>query len=199
MDRKKVLTVRDLLRKTCRRLGRRHGWRNLRFPDEVWTEIADDSDYHRTKRGYMRYRSAKIIRLGAKRWAVARGEKGGSYPADPYDSDIIAIEIDPEAAVNAALVEKVAEAIREGSYFRRSLVVGLADGNVALYQHSLWSGKMLPELRAAADGWLSQDARRDGRYLSLSTLQPIVTSAAKYRPEAARALTDIIVKVLKNS
>ncbi len=199
MDQDRTLTVHDLLRAVSRKLGRKHGRGGLRFPDGVCSEIADDSDGHRTRTGYMRYRSARIVRIGGKRWVLARGERWGQYPADAYDSDIVAIRIADRGRVTAKLAAEVAQAIREGSYFRHSLVVGLADGNLALYERSGFSAEILPRLRSAVPGLIARAAQRDGRYLSLSTLQPIVTSAVRYKPEAIRALADIIRQVLAGS
>ncbi len=199
MGQDKTLNVHALLRSVCRRLGRRYSRNTLFFPDGVCTEIADDSDYHRTRRGYMRYRSAKVLRLNGRTWILARGERSGAYPADPYDSDIVAIEIDRQTPVDAALVKNAAEAIRQGNYFLNTVVCGLADGNLALYERSRFGSRMLPRLRPAADGLIAQAPKRDDRYLSLSTLQPVVTSSARYKPEAVRTLADMIVAVLNET
>lgn len=196
MSDEKTLSVHDLLRSTCRFLGRRYSRHSIHFPDGVCTEIADDSDWHRTRRGYMRYRSAKILRIGGKRWVLARGEKSGSYPADAYDSDIIAIRIADQGKIDAKLVEGVAQAIREGSYFKNTLVCGLADGRLACYARSPFADPMAAWLRSVADRIIAQNARHDDRYLSLSTLQPIVTSTMKYWPEAARLLAEAIKETL---
>jgi hypothetical protein len=64
----------------------------LFFPNKALTEIARDSDWHRTKVGYMGYETAGLFEFGGSIWIVGRGEACGSYPADPYDSDILALE-----------------------------------------------------------------------------------------------------------
>jgi hypothetical protein len=196
MQNARTLSVHDLLRSVCRLLGRKLSRHTLHFPEGVCTEIADDSDWHRTRRGFMRYRSAKVVRLGGKRWVLARGEKSGSYPADAYDSDIIAIRIADQGKVDAKLVDQVAQSIREGSYFKNTLVCGLADGRLACYERSLFAKPMAERLRALLNRLIAEDVKRDERYLSLSDLQPIVTSSMKYRPEAVRILAEIIKQIL---
>jgi hypothetical protein len=198
MQNTKMLSVHDLLRSVSRLLGRKHSRRSLHFPEGVCTEIADDSDWHRTRRGYMRYRSAKILKLGGRRWVLARGDKSGSYPADAYDSDIIAIPIADQGKVDAKLAEQVAQSIREGSYFRHTLVCGLADGRLACYTRSPFADQMAASLRFMLVRIIAEDVRRDERYLSLSDLRPIVTSSMKYRPEAVHILADAIREILSS-
>ncbi len=53
----KGLNVEELLRGTYEKLGERNLARNIGCPDKVFTEIADDSDWHRTRRGFMAQQS----------------------------------------------------------------------------------------------------------------------------------------------
>jgi len=198
MQNKRTLSVHDLLRAVCRLLSRRYSRHSIHFPEGVCTEIADDSDWHRSRRGYMRYRSAKVVKIGGKRWVLARGEKSGTYPADPYDSDLIAIRIADRGKVNAKLADQVAQSIEEGSYFRNTLVCGLADGRLACYSRSPFADQMAASLRSMLERIIAEDVRRDERYLSLSDLRPIVTSSMKYRPEAARILAEAIKEILSS-
>lgn len=82
-------------------------------------EIADDSDYHRIRIGYMRHVEGKVVNLNGKRWFISRGEATGDYPRKPYNSDIIVSQ-----TTEPPLIEVV------GAYFGSSLIVGMSNGDI---------------------------------------------------------------------
>lgn len=92
MEENSGLNVRELLKETYSILQKRYNPQQIILPRRALAEIADDSDLHRIRVGYIRYESAGLFQLDGKTWAIARGEKWGSYPAEPYDSDILALE-----------------------------------------------------------------------------------------------------------
>ena len=190
------IDVHKLLRAAYNRLGHKYHSRELHFPQGVCVEIADDSDGHRTRKGYFRYRSAKIIRVGPRWWVIARGERSGQYPADPFDSDIIAIRIPGRLKPDQDTTNMVASAIRQGEYFRNSAVVGLADGRLLQIEDNILGQAVSGILRSELPRLLAVPPRRDGRYLDLSTLAPVTVSSARYHRRAVDVLTRALEAVL---
>ena len=124
------LNVRNVLKGTYALLRERHNPKEIVFPNGVLTEIGNDSDWHRTKVGYMGYESEGLFQLDGVTWAIARGEKCGSYPAEPYDSDLLALEVIVEGKTHEKIQEELSERIAYSSYFIKSLVCGAAAGNL---------------------------------------------------------------------
>ena len=77
MSKQNDLNVRELLKKTYSILCKRYKPKDITFSERALTEIADDSDWHRTKKGYMGYGAAALFQLDGKSWAIVRGEKCG--------------------------------------------------------------------------------------------------------------------------
>ena len=82
----KGVDVRELLKRTYSELTEKYNPQEITFNNKAITEIANDSDLHRTRVGHMWYESAGLFQLNGKLWAIARGERGGGYPAEPYDT-----------------------------------------------------------------------------------------------------------------
>jgi hypothetical protein len=97
-----------------------------RMPAGVLAEVGDDSDWHKTNKGYMRYTWAALIENG--RWLLAFSENGGGYPADQYACELTLMPVNSTNLAGEELVSKVAEALRTSSYFRNSVFVGLDNG-----------------------------------------------------------------------
>ena len=183
------VSVHRLLRAAYRCLGRKYHSRELFFPEGVCVEIADDSDGHRTRKGYFRYRSAKMIKVGRKWWAIARGERCGHYPADPFDSDIAAVRLPCRLKVGTEAAAYVAEKLLRGEYFANSLVVGLADGRLLEIGGNIFSTAVSGILRDELPALISSPLRRDDRCLDLSTLAPVTVSTMRYHRRAIEVLT----------
>jgi len=194
------LSARTLLRAACRRLTRQRGTKDLHFGEHgVLAEIADDSDWHRTRTGYMLYRSAKIVDIGGRRWAIARGESSGDYPARPFDSDIVAVSVPPGRKVDARLKAEVMEAIRRSSYFRSSLVVAMADGNLVVYGRSVFGQAVKAGLEPVAADLVARGIERNDDCIDPGTMRAVVTSSAAYKPTAPRRLAAVIREALTAS
>lgn len=195
------ISVRELLTKTDEALSKRSEHREIKFKEGVLAEIANDSDWHRTRVGYMRYSLARQFQFNGKVWIVVRGEKCGQYPADPYDSDITALEI--PAPLRARLTkDKLAElsrAIGASTYFANSLIYAMADGRLAVNKSGRFQTRMLDLVQPRAAEFLAVAPEYDREYLSLSTLQAVNLRAAEYKPEFADFLADSIKAVLSSS
>ncbi len=188
--------VRELLKNTYDTLGKRHDHVDIIFPGRVTTEIANDSDYHRTRIGYMGYESVGLFHLDSKSWAIGRGEKCGDYPADPYDSDILALEYsspDPQ---------KIAEEIyRNSNYFGNSLVHGMRNGSLAVSQRGRFGEKMFKILQPEIEKFIAQkpEQRSDVFVFGASGLEPATTRSTGYEKEFVDFLADAIETVLRES
>lgn len=196
-DKIEGLTVRELLKSTYSKLTERHNPREIILPAGAWAEIANDSDWHRTRAGYMNYQSAGLFRLEGNCWAIARGETCESYVAAPYDSDILALEFMADVHSEQAIPEELRERIRQSTYFENSLIYGLAGGSLAVGGQK-FGRQMLKLLKPEMQKFIAQEAEYDSQYYSLSTLSPICRSSVKYKPEFTEFLANSIEAVLKS-
>ena len=70
----------------------------VKLNEPVYALIASDSDYHRTREGYMEYADVILTGISGVQWAIALGEAWGDYPAEYYDNDISAIRLGGKSA-----------------------------------------------------------------------------------------------------
>lgn len=193
MSEQTILSVGELIEKTYQTLSNKYNHQEFSFQNhEAITEIADDSDWHRTRTGYMQYKSAGVFDFNGQTWVVARGVACGSYPADPYNSDILAFKFSKEGKSSKQIKEELIDKISYSSYFINTLVCGMSDG-------SLVSNKKLFDiLKPELNNFVAEQPKYDDRYLSTSTLSPICTNSAKYKSEFAEFLASSIENILKN-
>ncbi|MFH1452237.1 MAG: hypothetical protein ABIF88_03635 [archaeon] len=191
------LTVRELLRDTHLKLLIKNSGGAVDFRDKVLTEIADDSDHHRTRKGYMEYPGTGIFDYGGKTWAIAHGENGGGYPADRYNSDLLALELATKERTAVEIREELAEAIRQSTYFENSLLFGFSDGNLAMSRTGRFSGRLKDRIFPHIDGFIAQRAEYNHEIILASTLQHPVTQTIRYKPEFVDFLVDAIEEVLR--
>ncbi len=178
-------------------LAERNNPREIVFPRRVLTEIADDSDWHRSRSGYMCYKYAGLFHLDGKTWSITRGEKCGSYPAEPYDSDILALELLAEGKTLEQIQKELKEGIEHSSYFRNSLIFGMADGNLSSIEGSRFGREMSRRLQPEINRFIAQEPEYDEGVILVSTLQYPTTRCMLYRQEFADFLADSIEAVLK--
>lgn len=191
---KQILSVRELLENTYEKLGERNSYTEIILPKDVTSEIADDSDWHRTRVGYMGYDKVRFFNFNNKSWLIGNGKSCGAYPARPYDSDILALEL----AVNQS-PDEVCEQFQKNisSYFRNSLLIGMNDGVLAV--DGRFSKRMDSLLRPRFKEFIAEIPRYNKEVISPDTHSPINTSSMKYKPEFADFLAEIIERVLKES
>lgn len=193
----KGLTVRELLKDTYYRISKECSSQRIVLPKRTLVEIADDSDWHRTRTGYMGYESADLFQLGGKTWAIARGEKCGGYPAERYDSDIIALEITTGGKISKQIQEGLVEKIQKSSYFKNSLIFSGYDGALGISQNGRFGMIMLELLKPKIKKFIAQKADYDTSVISASTLQYPVKKPMLYKPECVNFLSEAIETVLK--
>lgn len=190
------LYVRDLLKNAYKTLSQQHKNQEIIFPNRALTEIADDSDGHRTRTGYMGYEGARAFQFNGKIWVVARGEKCGSYPAEPYDSDVMALEFPLKGRITKATKEELVKKIGESSYFTNSLIYGMVDGNLAVNKKGRFGKQMLEQLRPRIQEFIAQEPEYDRSVILASTLHYPTTKNMLYKPEFADFLAESFEAVL---
>lgn len=193
MAKKQGLSARELLEGVYSAL--KDGGREIKLPSKAMSEIANDSDWHRTRVGYTGYESAAILKAGEKEWAVAFGIKCGSYPADPYNCDIAAVQLSGDGRSDEEVAIEIRDALEGNSYFHNSLVYAMADGELAVSKNGHFDQKLLELLRPKVQEFIAQDLEIDSRYFSMD-LRPLVKSAVQYKPEFVVFLRDTIRTVL---
>ncbi len=192
----KGLFVRDLLKNAYEKLSQQNENLEIKFSDPVLTEIADDSDWHRAKKGYMVYECARAFQFNGKGWVVARGEKCGNYPAEPYDSDVMALEFSLNGRITNSVKEELAGKISESLYFINSLVHGMADGNLAVGDRGRFGRQMLALLKPRIQEFIAQEPEYDRSLILASTLLHPTTKKMLYKPEFADFLAESFKTIL---
>jgi len=190
-----VLSARALLCATYDLLSATHAPKQIAFDTKVLSEIADDSDYHRTKKGYMGYRTAGIFRFGNKRWAIARGEKCGAYPAEPFDSDLIALEVTVRGS--RKIPQTLAAQIQYGRYFANTILFAMADGKLFIPEEGRFTRRM-NEVIPKLNRFEAQPAEYDRSCIALSTLRHPATKCAQYRSDCHLFLAEAIEDILQS-
>ena len=100
-----ALRVNEVMAKAYQVLVSRHQAREIIFPKPIVSEIADDSDGHRTRIGYMCYDKLALLALDGRVWALGVGKKPGDYPGGEYTCDMLALE----SKVMESSVDELAE------------------------------------------------------------------------------------------
>lgn len=181
--------------------------------------IADDSDDHRSRTGYMSYEAAHLVPFGQQPWLLAKGTKTGDYPGNEYAADIFAVKADqlqletPEKNVHDIVREYMREQMkkeREDAHrlgifpappFLASLLVAHSWEGGGGFTFPTWSlghhlGMNIKQQLAEME---MQKTKRDERYLSANDLQPAVVGEARYAPAAVRVLIEGIEKILSGN
>ncbi len=191
----------EVLERVFEELAKKHQNKQIIFSEGVSTIIAEDSDWHRIRIGYMGYKEVKIFRFNGRHWVLGLGKAWGSYPARPYKSDIIAIEILPDESVSA---EKIAEKIQEEGFgLGRSLIIAKSNGMLTIERNTIFPAeqdsffhKMREHLNGIIPEFTAQEIKASDKCISASDLQPVVTQPQCYKPELVETLVEIIPKIL---
>ncbi len=192
------LSVRELHRETYQELVRRIRGTEIHFtPDDApRAVIADDSDHHRTRRGYSRYEHAMIVRIGTQDAVLALGTAEGSYPAEPYVGDIAIARVHIADKDEAGIRTEVHERLEVNFFFERSLVVFLANGDIGPGSDHRLKDTMARHIRFFMAGSLAAPPERQEGLMTLD-LRPVYSRSASYRPDAPKRLADAILSVIK--
>lgn len=189
------LSARELLTETFSDLQNKLGGKIVSLPSKATAEIANDSDWHRTRIGYTGYELAVLVESGSKQWAIAFGTKCGSYPADPYNCDITAIPVAVDGKPEDQIAKEVHDALESNSYFRNSLIYAMADGQLAVSKEGRLGQKVLELLQPKVQEFIAQDLEIDSRYFT-TDLRPVVKSAVRYKREFVTFLSETLQAAL---
>jgi len=195
MVEKQELSARQILEGVYNSLKDKIDGKETKLPSKATAEIANDSDWHRTRVGYTGYETAVLLMVDGKEWAVAFGTKCGSYPSDPYNCDIAAVPVSTNGKSDEEIAKEIHEALEEGIYFHNSLIYAMADGRLAISKDSRFGSKVLELLRPRVQEFIAQELETDFRYFTMD-LRPVVKSAVQYRPEFIAFLFDTFRSVL---
>lgn len=158
------LEVCEVLEKTYEVLSKRAN-KIVTFSEELQCEVGNDSDWHRTRTGCMLYKEAQVIVFGEKEWALAFSKKTAGYPAERFNSDLSAFEIEGRNG----LEEEITDALNHSSYFKNSLLIGVSNGGyIATDKRSRFSKKMFGILDKNINGYISKEIEYDNSVLSVA-------------------------------
>ena len=190
-DKKEGFSARELLAEVFGVLQSKLDGKEVKLPSSAEAEIASDLDWHKTRVGYTSYESAVLLKVGDKEWAIAFGTACGSYPANPYNCDIAAVQLRIKGKSNEQVAAETHRGLEDNSYFRNSLIYAMADGRLAVNEHGRFGRKVLEPLRPRASEFVAQDLAADPRCFTMD-LRPVVKSDVRYKKEFVAFLADII-------
>lgn len=167
----------------------------VKFPDDekVKTLIADDSDGHRTRRGYSVHESFMIIN---EKWLASLGNKSRSYTTDLYDKDLflLSIQQDEISSFSGGIVSYARYNIENAEYFRHSVLLSVSDGRLYVapwldlnFRDRIAKSIMQHRLKAA-------EYRED--VIMLSSLSYLNTKKAQYSTNLPTELFNIFQEML---
>lgn len=192
MKKEKGLSARELFKGAYAAI--KNASREIKLPQTALAEIADDSDFHRTRVGYSGYDFAVILKLGDKEWAISLGTACGAYPADPYNCDIVAVQVCTKGKTEKQLAIEIMKELIRNSYFCKSLIIALADGRITLMGTPL-SQKIGEILGPKIDEFIAKEMEINPKVIH-TDLRPVVTSAVEYEKAFVPVLCDAINKAL---
>lgn len=199
------LGIVKLLDATYSKITERHNLNVLTFQNTTLSEIANDSDWHRAKIGYMCYSGASLFSLGERTWAIALGTKGGDYPGDMYVGDIIALDLILNGKSEDDIKKELSERISSESYFMNTLFVGARDGNLGAREErsqgipTRFGKRMVHVVSPRIKEFVLQTPEYDHNLILASTLQHPTTKVMLYKPETPDFLANCIEQVLRET
>jgi len=200
---KKDLSGGDVVRQTYARMIKDLRGEEQRLPRELLLVIADDSDHHRSRTGYMRYEEGGLVTVGERRVFLAVGAAWGDYPARPYDCDLLALSVTWEWSgpedVRKHYEGPFGAMVRAGMVpFNDSLLVAMASGALESPSRFGKRAERVRELLGSPDmqAHAVQDVERDARYVAASDLQPVVSRPARFSSKIVDPLAANLIEIL---
>lgn len=190
---KKELSIEEVFEQTFEVLINELTGEVFEFPEPIFVEVADDSDWHRTRKGEMVYHRAVVASIGNNnQWILAVSTETQGYPADCYSAEFVAIPCLTQEISNQVVAQK----LRDSKYFLNTLVVGRSGGEIAFSKIGTYS-KAIKELLGKAEPYIAQDQEIDETALDPSNgLRPVVVRGYRYKPELVTSLVAALRKVL---
>ncbi|MFA4999132.1 MAG: hypothetical protein WC519_00055 [Parcubacteria group bacterium] len=196
---KQPISSTDLILKTWEKMVSDLKGKIISLPTDPTAEIANDSDVHRTRIGYMRYTHVALVKVQGENFLLARGIKHGQYPAEPYDSDLTACPLNEEDLTDdeAEFLAKANDVLSYSSYFAHSLVFTKMDGDL-MVSDSHFARSVIQKVQTIGPGLVAVQPEYGDDLLS-TTLTPVVNRTTKYYPEAPEKLAKALTEVLAES
>jgi hypothetical protein len=195
------LTGGEILEKTYKILCDKYTSKTITLSDVAMTEIADDSDWHRSKTGYMLYKELSQITINNKNWVLGLGEKGGDYPAEPFGKDILALEYEINGKTTEQISKELASKIHASPYFRNTLIMSMADGQLKLATpdspcYCRFSEKMKEYLAGKFKEYVAQKPEYDRECVLVSTMDFPCTKEMTFKESFAEFLAETVEAIL---
>ena len=163
----------------------------IRFKEPKAAEVADDSDSHRSRYGFMLYKEARIFNFDKRRWAVFFGDETSGYPAEGYLRDLSAIEIKEEFNSENDVENGLTKLIRKSNYFVNSLIHADSSGLLITSTDSRFYGDTSYDPRE----FIATKEEFDSEGLVFLS---VLKRPRTYKPEIIPKLTETIENVLRN-
>ena len=180
-----VLYAGQLLEKVYHGLKEELPCEEIIFPERVFVEIANDSDWHRHKTGYMGYDSVLLfIKTEEKGLVIGCGEACGNYPADPYSRDILLLKI-PLIEESPEQLSEIKRCMEISDYFKNSIIIAIANGRFLIKKENKLP---LPDVSK----FIAQEAEINPDVFNLD-LSSVYKKSVSYKQE----LVDVIVNAIK--
>ena len=185
----------ELLKRVFEDLKTRLNGREIKLPSKVMVEIADDSDWHRSRTGYMGYESVVILNVGGKTWAIAFGTACGDYPADKYDCDIAAVKISGNESSLKKLAEEICESLQRNEYFLSSFIHFTTDGNPGDNRKGIFYKVVHNALVSRIGQFVVQCAKHEPGLFTMD-MQPVVREPFLFKEECTAFLSEVFQKAM---
>ncbi len=192
---KKGLTAQKVLQVTSGRLagilcrGDLEG-KLITFTKPAFTEIADDSDGHRTKKAHMDYRKGVLVTVANQPYFIGSGVHEGNYPGGQYRGDLLILPLKSESLEEGT----IKDAIRESEYFANSPLIAMEGGDIWIGGPESKKSGLIEKL-----GDVSEFIQRRPEYaqglISSSTLEQAVTRSMTYQ----RRFPEFLAKTLQDT
>lgn len=189
----KELSAKTLLEKVYNNLSKKYDGKVINFQYKAYAEIADDSDWHRTRKGYTGYDSATIITLNGTEWLVALGNAFGSYPADDFNCDIFAKQCSTKDLTAEKLQERAYKELSINRYFGWSIIAAMDNGQLFSFDKD-----MKLEIYSQISNFIVEPKKADyDTFYLYSESHPFVMKNGTYKSKFIHFLTNLIVKRLE--
>ncbi len=177
------LQVTDLLKAVYEDLKNKFPHKELTFEKIVRTEIADDTDWHRSRTGYMCYKKALYIKYNGKAFIFSYGTKCGQYSGDEYSCDLMLLEVPLEEEHQLTEIPKL---MRLNDYFKSSLIIGMSDGSLGTNSKGKMAGFSMP---FSFRDFVAQDVETKSGVVFMD-LRSVPSQVAKYKSGLVNVLVN---------
>lgn len=204
------ITIDELLRRTYSNLSTKLPNQELTLAEPLYLEIADDSDDHRIRKGYMEYKKANIIETSGKTWLIGLGKAYGSYPSKCYNHDILTIELpnkqefinelkswakEGEYHFKSQTGERFVEEIWRSFYFRNSIIYGMDNGSLNARVKSRTGMKLMEALKEMQKNGIIKKNKLE----FIENESKISIPSKEYNPKFSIILAEVIGGVLERN